>query len=104
MLISSDLDLSGHLLQFDDNELCWLEWSKANEDIHDAEIDVILGGGLFIALDEVGVPWSRALERALPEQVVQKRTDIESNLRPERLVVRLENHPLQSSEKALFQI
>src|SRR5438067_13116180 len=34
-----DLDLSGELLNLDDDKLGWLEPRKADEDIHDAEID-----------------------------------------------------------------
>ena len=42
------------------------------------------------------------LECALAEEIVHERTDVEANLRPERLVVRLEDHPLQTAEEALL--
>ena len=35
-----------------------------------------------------------ALERTLPEQIVHERADVQPDLRPQRLVVRFEDHPL----------
>ena len=43
-----------------------------------------------------------ALERALPEQVVHERADVEPDLRPQRLVVGLEDHPLEPLTEALL--
>ena len=44
----------------------------------------------------------RALERALPEQAVHERADVEPDRRPQRLVVRLEHHPLRAAVQALL--
>src|SRR5207249_175674 len=55
-------------------------------------------------LHEVGKLWSRTLEGALPEKIVHERSDIEANLRPKRLVVRLENHPLSASIETLLDV
>ena len=59
-------------------------------------------GGLAVALDEVGVARRLPLEGALPEQVVHEGADVEADLRPERLVVGLEHHPLQAAVQALL--
>ena len=57
-----------------------------------------------VALDEVRVARRRALERALAEQVLHERADVEPDLRPQRLVVRLEHHPLRPAVEALFDV
>ncbi len=53
--LSLGFDLSGHLLDLDDDELGRLERREADQDVHDAAVDVVLGGGFGVALDEVGV-------------------------------------------------
>src|SRR5437868_3269433 len=52
-----------------------------------------------------GSPPSRcaALECALPKQALQKRADVEPDLRPERLVIGLENHPLRGAVEGFFE-
>ena len=55
-----------------------------------------------VALHEVGLARRRALERALAEQVVHERADVEPDLRPQRLVVGLEHHPLRAAVEALL--
>ena len=57
---------------------------------------------LLVALDEVRLARGRALERALAEQVVHERADVQPDLRPERLVVGLEDHPLQPAVQAFL--
>ena len=54
------------------------------------------------AFDKVGFPRRRTLEGTLAEQVVHECAYVEANLRPERLVVRLKDHPLGTAIKALF--
>ena len=46
----------------------------------------------------------RALEGALAEQVVHERADVQADLRPERLVVGLEDDPLRCPGRALLDV
>src|SRR5262245_53282574 len=100
---SSRRDLSGHLLDADDHELGRLERCESHEDVHDAEIDVGLRGGLAIALHEVRLARGLSLERALAEEVLHEGAHVEPDLRPQRLVVGLEHHPLRPAEEALLE-
>ena len=68
------------------------------------EVAVVLRRGARVALHEVGVARRRALEGALAEQVVHEGADVEPDLRPQRLVVRLEHHPLQAAIEALLDV
>src|SRR5262249_6223550 len=95
-------DLAGHLLNLDDHELGGLERRKPDQDVDNTQIDVVLRGGLFVALDEVGFARRAPLKGALPEEVLHERANVEPDLRPKRLVVRLEDHPLRAAIKALF--
>ena len=95
--------LAGDLLQPDDDELGRLQRREADHDVDDAEVDVVLRRRLGVALDEVRLARRRALERALPEQVVHERADVEPDLRPQRLVVRLEDDPLRAAEQRLLE-
>ena len=56
-----------------------------------------------VALDEIGLARRLALEGALPEQVVHEGADVQPDLRPQRLVVRLEHHPLRAAVEALLE-
>ena len=94
---------AGELLQPDDDELGRLQRREPDDDVDDAEVDVVLRRRLGVALDEVRLARRRALEGALAEQVVHERADVEPDLRPERLVVRLEHHPLRPAEQALLE-
>src|SRR6185436_3819176 len=67
---SLDLDLSGHLLYADDDELGGLERRESDVDVDDPEVDVILGRRVLVALHEVGLFRGAALEGALPEEVL----------------------------------
>src|SRR6266849_3295735 len=98
------LDLTSYLLKLNNHKLGWLKRSKADDDIDDAIVDVALSGGLLIALDEVGVLWCLALERALAEEVLHERTHIQTYLCPQRFIVRLKDNPLSASEKAFFDV
>src|SRR5438128_3329171 len=71
------LDLTSYLLQLNHHKLGWLKWCKADHDIDDTQVDVVLGGSLLIALDEVGIFWCLALERALAEEVLHERPHIQ---------------------------
>src|SRR5262245_57651434 len=98
----SDFDLSSDLLERDDHELGGLERREADDHVDDAEVDIRLGGGLFVALDEVRFARRAALKRTLAEQVVHERADVEPDLRPQRLVVGLEHRELEPAEQALL--
>src|SRR5258708_4865087 len=98
------LDLTSYLLKLNHHKLGWLKRSKANDDIDDAQVDIVLGGSLLIALDEVGVLWCLTLERTLAEQILHERSNIQTYLRPQRFIVRLEDDPLSTSEKTLFDV
>src|SRR5215212_929474 len=87
---SSRLDLAGDLLDAQNDELRGLERRESDEDVHDAAVDVVLCGCLAVALDEVRLARARALERALSEQRLHERADVEPDLGPQRLVVALE--------------
>src|SRR5262249_19522303 len=102
--IPLDLDLAGDLLELDDHELGRLEWSEADDDVDDAEIDVVLRGGLLVTLHEVRVSWRAPLERPLAEEIVHEGAHVEPDLSPERLIVRLEDHPLCSPEQAFLDV
>src|SRR6185295_20253399 len=99
----SGWDLSSHLLDTDHDELRGLERRESDDHVEDAEIDVVLRGGLAVALDEVRILRRRALERALAEHSLHERADIEPHLGPERLVVRLEHDPLRAAVEALLE-
>ena len=95
-------NLASHLLDLDDDELGRLERRKADHDVDDAAVDVVLRRRLPVALDEVGLPRRPALEGALAEQVVHEGADVQADLRPQRLVVRLEDHPLRAAIQAFL--
>src|SRR5258708_38983693 len=94
--------LTGKLLDLNEDELGRFEGGKSNQDVHDAQVDVVLRGRLVIALDKVGIAWCLALEGSLAEEVVHERADVEAYLRPERLVVRLEDNPFCAAIEAFF--
>ena len=43
------------------------------------------------------------MERALPEEALHKCSDVEADLCPERLVVRLKDHPLRPAVKTFLE-
>src|SRR6266849_5117517 len=88
-----DLDLTSHLLDLNNNELCRFQRSEANDDIDNTQVDVVLSRGLIARL---------ALECSLPEEILHECSHIQADLRPERLSVRLEDDPLQTLIEALF--
>src|SRR6185312_127657 len=102
LVLLSGSDLSRHLLQRDDDELGRFQRREADRDVDDAAVDVVLRGGGAVALDEERVARRLALECALDEQAVHEGTDVEADLRPQRLVVGLEHHPLGAAEYALL--
>src|ERR1044072_6791711 len=76
---SSCLDLASHLLDLDDHELGGLQRLEADDDVDDTQVDIVLGCGLLIALDEVCVSRRAALEGTLPEEVVHECADVEAD-------------------------
>src|SRR5512132_2743052 len=100
---ASGCDLTRDLLDLDDDELRWLERGKADNDVHDAQVDVGLSRGLAIALHEVRIARRAALERALSKQALHEGADVQADLRPERFVVGLEDHPLRAAVQAFLE-
>jgi hypothetical protein len=90
---SSGLDLTSHLLDLDDHKLGGLERREADQDIHGAEVDVILGRRFFVALDEVGLTGRSTLEGSLDKEIVHERGDVEPDLRPEGSSLGSEDDP-----------
>src|SRR4051812_14156863 len=103
MFYSLGFDLASNLLDLEDDEFGWLQRGKANEDIDNSLIDIVLRGGLLIALDEVGFLRRAALEGALAIHLMHERSDVGAELSPERLVVRLEDSPLRAAVEALLE-
>src|SRR6266699_1267158 len=99
-----NFDLTGHLLQVEDHELGRLEWCESHDDVDDAQIPVILCGGFPVALDEIGVAGRLALECSLPEQIVHEGAHVQPDLGIQRLVVGLEDHPLEPAIEAFFDV
>src|SRR5438477_12372883 len=102
MPTSSDLDLAGQLRDLDDHKLRRLERCKPDQDVDDSQIDVVLCGRLLVALEQVRLQRRLALKCALAKEVVHESSDVQPNLRPQRLIVRLEDHPFGASEEALL--
>src|SRR5262249_14958836 len=63
--LSLDLDLSRQLLDLDDDKLRGLQWCKADHDVDDALIDIILRSGFTVALHEIRFLRGGSLECAL---------------------------------------
>src|SRR3954464_10805297 len=103
MFYSLGFDLASNLLDLEDDEFGRLQRSKANEDIDNSLIDIVLCGGFLIALDEVGFARRAALEGALAIELVHERADVGAELRPQRLIVRLEHCPLRAAVQALLE-
>src|SRR5688572_1951772 len=104
MATPSHLNLSGHLLELEHDELGRLERREAHHDVDDAAVDVALGRGVLVALDEVRLSRCAALECALPEQIVHEGANVESDLGPEWLVVGLEHDPLEPAKETLLDV
>src|SRR5207248_6692858 len=86
------------------HKFCRFERREANDDIDDTQVDLVLGVGLAIALDEVRILWLCALERTLHKEVVHKRAHVQANLCPQWLIVRFKDDPLRSSIETLFDV
>jgi hypothetical protein len=71
----------------DDDELRRLERGKADADVYDAAVHVVLGGGRTIALDEIRLAWRGTAQRTRSEKVVQEHADAEPKLRPQGFVL-----------------
>src|SRR5271166_2033010 len=65
---SSSRELTGHLLDRDDDEFRWYQRRKAHHDVDNALVDAGLRVGRGIAQHEIGLRRRAALERALAEQ------------------------------------
>ena len=78
---NSCLNLSGHLLEIQDDKFGGLERCEADPDVDDTEVAIALSRRFGIAFHEVSITWRPALERALAKQVVHERADVQPNLR-----------------------
>src|SRR5215475_2303361 len=103
MFLSLRCGLASHLLDLNDDELGGLQWSKANQDVHDSVVLVSRGGGLAVALHEICLTRCGALKCTLTEQRLHEGAEVKANLRPQWFVVRLKHHPLGTSIQAFFQ-
>src|SRR5262245_5159466 len=83
-----NLNLSGHLLQIENNEFGRLKWSKPDPDVNDAQVFIVVSGRFSVALYKIGVLGSASLESALPKEIVHKSPHIESDLGPKWFVIR----------------
>jgi hypothetical protein len=101
-LTSSRLNLTSHLLNLDNHEFGRLERREPHNDIDDTLIDVVLGGGLFVTFDKISILRSLPLKRPLAKKVMHEGTDIEPDLRPQGLIVRLKYDPLCTAKEAFF--
>src|ERR1044072_8703733 len=97
-------ELPRRLLDLDDDELGRPDRRDAHQDVDDAVLDVLGGGGLAVALDEVRLARGAALEGALAEEGVQVRGGGQPDLLPQALVVGLEHDPLEAALEALLDM
>ena len=98
----SCLNLAGHLLDLYDDEFSRFQGCKAHQNIDNPEVDIRLWCRFTIAFDKVSLFGGRSLESPLPEKAMHEGTDIEPDLRPQGLVIRLENDPFGASVKAFL--
>ena len=61
-----DLDLAGHLLDFDDHEFGGLERREPDHDVDDAAVDVALRRRLLVTFDEISFARRFALTSTIP--------------------------------------
>ena len=78
----SSLNLSGHLLEIQNDKFGRFEGCEADPDIDYAEIAIALSRRFVIAFYEVRIARCGSLKRALAEKIVHERADVEPNLRP----------------------
>jgi hypothetical protein len=95
-------DRASHLLQVQNDKLCWPSWCKADQDINDATRAVIIGCCLRVALNKVGLLWTRTLEGTLVEKILHEDASIEPDLRPQGLIIGLRHGPLEATVQAFL--
>jgi hypothetical protein len=96
--------LSGQLLNADQNEFGGLEGRETYDDVKYSRVDVILSCSCFVAPDKESVARFRSLKRSLAKQTSHKGAEARTNLCPKQIIVGLENRPLRSPIKTLFEI
>src|SRR4029077_4876296 len=94
ILLGLGFDLPGELLDLDDDKFGRFEWCKADKDVHDAVINVVLCCRFVVAFDEIRFARRFSLECALSEEALHECADVEPDLGPKRLIVRLKDTPL----------
>src|SRR6185369_17751219 len=73
-----------------------LEWCKADENVDDTVVNVLLRGGGAVALHKERVVRLGALEGAGAELRQHESADVESQTGPQRFVIRFEDGPLNA--------
>ena len=98
----SSVDVTSNLLDLDDHKFSGLQRCKADFDVDDAQIYVILRRRGAIALNEIGVPRGSTLERSFAEHALHEGTDIQPNLSPQWFIVGFKDNPLRAAVEAFF--
>src|SRR5437660_340988 len=89
------LSLTGELRDLDNNEFRRLQRRKGDYDIDDAVVNIGLCRRLVVALYLERLARCVALKGPLAEQAKHKGFNRRANRGPQRLVIRLEDHPTQ---------
>src|SRR5713101_6343539 len=95
---------AGELGEAEDHELGRLHGGHADLADHHAGIDRLRRVGLVVTLDEERLVRREAEQRPLAPFVHEECGDGAPNLRPEPVVVRLEDRPLRPPEDGLLQV
>src|SRR4051812_27666830 len=100
---SSSRGRLGLLAELHDDELGWAQRSEGDDDVHDARGLVGRRRRLAVDLDEVGLVARAPGERAVAELDAHEAADRGPQGRPQRLVVGLEDGPLNAVVDARAQ-
>src|SRR5215207_3906969 len=92
------------LAELEHDELGRLERREADQDVDDAGVDVSLRRRLAVTLDEERLGGGATLEGPGAELEHHEGRDVEPQRGPQRLVVRLEDGPLDAVVDALLQV
>jgi len=95
---------SRQLLNPNHNEFGGLERRETYDDVDYSRVDVILSGGCFVAPDKESLARFRPLKRSLTKQTSHEGAKARTNLCPKQIIVRLEDRPLRTLIKTLFEI
>src|SRR5688572_9183133 len=96
-------NLSRNLLDLDDDELSRFQRCEADVVVDDSQIDIVLSCRAAIAANKVRVARRSTLESTFAKESLHERTDVQSNLGPQRFIVRFEHNPMRSAIQALLE-